>query len=1179
MTASDPVAERIVLEFLRRYAEDARRGVALGVEHYQALYPQHAARIALEWDALQQPEDNPTRRLGPYRLHEVLGRGGQGVVHRAVDERIGRTVALKLLPGLAGEDGLPARVQREVEAIARLDHPGLGVVYEAGVLEGQVFLAMRYVPGRSLAELMSERSVAAHSGDAPTRGRRDRLRDDVGLVEKLARALHTAHEAGVVHRDVKPANVMIHESGEPVLLDFGLARADDSELATLTASGELLGTTAYMAPERLSGEGSADRRVDVWSLGVLLYELLTGRRPFEGPGMDELSRRIRVEEPSDPRRLERGIPRDLAVVLGTALEKDLGRRYPTALDFAEELARVRAGRPVHAKPPNPLGRLRRWAWRHQALAALTLVVLAALIGSAWAALAFSDLADAERESRESVEALNTELQTRQQELVAAVEREQLAAERERLAAESERLAATRERDARRAAEALLVQRGAERAELLQLNGALGRRWEMLDTLAAAAATRTELAAPLPDDLPSRLRLRNLATSALLTPDARHDRVIQRSSLGAGRFSKDASRLALTWVAPDFQSSGVRILNTSTGAEELRMDASYLVSNSFSVTLAEDGAHLVIPRSDAISVWRTRDAHHAQQVTIPEDIGPTDKVSRWEVAFFPGERYLVGVGAPGHHPTLPAGWAIWDLGSGDTVQSRAGSPDMNDWLAFAPDDSHLLLPVSATRMQLLRLPVSAEGAPKIAELEAPAEVRAALLDMGADPEVTLLLRPADSPVDEIARMALDGELLARRALPARSSEDCGLLRRSPDGATLALATEHGDLLLLDAQDLSPRLRIPAHSPRRLEDLRFSADGNEVLSHSPQEGSDAWELVATPGLEHTLPLRPQKERALAWSGDGQLVAALPTGHRAPSLSRPDGSTRDLPRLELPDGAAPLELLALDATGARVAAVAEGAAWLWTLPDARPTSLPCPDDGTPLALAFGPDGAPRLLTRRADGNEELVRLDTGEAHELPGFTREHWITPDASLQRALLVSREGERAPLRLVIGELAWCELPAGSRHVLPGVSATAYKQVFGARLSHDGKRLAAIVYVPLLDTQAAEGVDDCQLMLWDLEHDTLLWSAQVDPQVAHVAPALGQDGALVLTAELNGAVSLRDGANGEVLLRWQAHTSAGLQALEILGSGTRVSSRSAAGEVKTWELAELRRQLAELALDF
>ncbi|RKY20090.1 MAG: hypothetical protein DRQ55_08890, partial [Planctomycetota bacterium] len=964
MPPSDPVIDRVILDFLARCVEDARRGEERGLAAYQALYPGHEQLIASEWARLRRGQQEPAdelRRLGPYRLLEALGRGGQGVVYRAIDERIGRTVALKLLPGLAPEDGLPARVQREVEAIARLDHPGLGVVYEAGVHTGQVYLAMRYVPGLSLAQVLAERSAAGPERES--RSRRDRLRDDVGLVEKLARALHAAHEAGVVHRDVKPANVMIHESGEPVLLDFGLARSDDSALETLTASGELLGTTAYMAPERLRGEGGSDRRVDVWALGVLLYELLTGRRPFEGPGLDELSRRIRHENPTDPRRLERGIPRDLAVVLGAALEKDPGKRYPTALALAEELARVRSGRPVHAQPPSPLGRLRRWAWRHPALGSLALVLLVTLAASLWAALAFAELADAERDAHQRSEELVLQLQLQQREL---------------------RETAARETAARREAEALLVKRGAEQAELLQLAGSLGRRWEMLDVLTAAARTRAALQPPLPDDLPSLLQLRELATSALLTPDARHDHVIQRSSLGAGRFSRDGTRLALTWVAPDFSAAGLRLLDTRSGDELLNMPGMFLLSDSFSVALSEDAARLIIPRSDAISLWRCADVVHLQQHAIPEALEAAKTTSRWEVSFLPGDRFFVGVGAPGNDPSGPHGWAIWGLDPQRLVQHQVTSTALNDWLALSPDDSHLLLPGGAAELQLLRLPVGDAGAPIVAELLAPAPVHAACIGPGQQPEIHVVLRPPGGRVDELARLDLSGRVLARRELPFRTASASGLLRRSPDGRHLALASARGDIELLDTQDLHSVLSIPAESSRKLEDLRFSADGRELLSHSSAEGSDAWRLLLEPGLEQHLPTRARPGKDLACSADGTLVAALAQGARAPQLARPSAlvaeSTDDeglaadadeieaparlrspdaaagdaAPTLQLPDEAGALELVAVDAGAARVAALGPHFAWLWNLPDPTPRRLARPADGEALELVFDADGA---------------------------------------------------------------------------------------------------------------------------------------------------------------------------------------------------------------------------------
>ncbi len=306
----------------------------------------------------------PGVSLGRYRIVRELGRGAQATVFLAQDTRLGRDVALKILQPPRGREAIfYLRFLREAETASRLDHRGICSVYEAGVADGHVYIAMRFIDGETLRETIAEQ---------PSPGR-DVILRRARLVEDAAQALHVAHERGVVHRDIKPANIMLDSEGAPVLCDFGLVH-DESE-AGLTRTGDVAGTPAYMAPEQIRGE-SVDRRTDVYALGVVLYELLTGRRPFEGATWVEFYRLILRTEPAAPRKLNREIPSELEAVVLTALDKDPARRYASALALAEDLRRVRLHEPVLARPPGPILRARRWAQRHPAKA----ITLFALVG-------------------------------------------------------------------------------------------------------------------------------------------------------------------------------------------------------------------------------------------------------------------------------------------------------------------------------------------------------------------------------------------------------------------------------------------------------------------------------------------------------------------------------------------------------------------------------------------------------------------------------------------------------------------------------------------------------------------------------------------------------------------------------------------------------------------------------
>ncbi|MBN1442726.1 MAG: protein kinase [Planctomycetes bacterium] len=320
------------------------------------------------------------RRIGHYRLVRLIGSGAQGDVYLAEDTRLSRRVALKVLAvPFLGAAGARERFRREAAIASRLDDPGICSVYDAGDSDGASYIAMRYLEGRTLADIIAEARDEKPLAVASSTSARERIQQRVRLVERVARSLHRAHEAGLVHRDIKPGNIFVTEAGDPVILDFGLARDEESELTTLTRSRDILGTPAYMSPEQISG-GSirVDARSDVYSLGVVLYECLTLERPFQAPTREALYQRILTSTPPDPRKLNPQVSKDLKVILETALEKDRDRRYQTALDLAEDLRRVRSREPIRVRSPGVALRFLRWSQRNPALAASALGLFLAL---------------------------------------------------------------------------------------------------------------------------------------------------------------------------------------------------------------------------------------------------------------------------------------------------------------------------------------------------------------------------------------------------------------------------------------------------------------------------------------------------------------------------------------------------------------------------------------------------------------------------------------------------------------------------------------------------------------------------------------------------------------------------------------------------------------------------------
>ncbi len=312
------------------------------------------------------------RQLGQYRILRLLASGSQGDVYEAFEPALGRTVALKMLrPSLTFDTKSLQRFKREAEAGARLVHPNIVSVYAIGEVEGVHYIAQEFVGGgRTLAHLVDD--VRNHAG-LPA----DWYRHVADLFRQVAEALQAAHDRQLVHRDIKPRNILIAEDGRPKVADFGLARVlGESEL---TSTGDMLGTPFYMSPEQVAGNSDLiDGRSDVFSLGVVLYETLTLNRPFTGDTPLVLSK-IQHTDPQDPRRVDGRVPRDLAVVCMKALEKQPDRRYATAADLAEDLRRFVAGRPIVARPPGIAARTFKWIHRHRVASVIATVVLAALV--------------------------------------------------------------------------------------------------------------------------------------------------------------------------------------------------------------------------------------------------------------------------------------------------------------------------------------------------------------------------------------------------------------------------------------------------------------------------------------------------------------------------------------------------------------------------------------------------------------------------------------------------------------------------------------------------------------------------------------------------------------------------------------------------------------------------------
>jgi len=583
------------------------------------------------------------RNLGDYELVDEIARGGMGVVYRARQVSLNRLVAVKVLlaPQFAKDS---RRFRREAEVAASLSHPNIVSIYEVGEQDGQPYFSMELIEGRSLAELTRDQPLGA--------------RRAAELTKTIAEAVQFAHERHLLHRDLKPSNVLVDAFDAPHVTDFGLAKRSDGD-ADLTLTGQVLGTPSYMSPEQARGSRSSVEG-DVYSLGAILYHLLTGRAPFLGETLTQTLRLVTESEAISPRLLNPNVPRDLETICARCLEKDPQRRYPSALELAEELGRFLRDEPIHARPLSAPAKLLRWCRRKPALAlsigigvALLLVIA---IGSPVAIIRINGAREAAEAAREQAE------RSRKQEAGLRVRAE---------AAEG-------------ATEQQLYTALLEQARATVLTGEVGHRVRALDAVRRAGAISNSAA------------LRGVAISALGLPDLRFERELPFGP-GVMRAALDP---AFERIALSRGSNSVEIRSVSDQHLLATMPASTNLP-AYTVLWSPDGRFLAVNR-DHDSTSRLRD------------------VEVWEVAsarrllLLPGSLW----GANSFHPRLPrilvgrppATASTWDLETGRELTSHRLAGEPVD-LKFAPDGESFSVAHPSGEGWMVAVHRAADGAPR------------------------------------------------------------------------------------------------------------------------------------------------------------------------------------------------------------------------------------------------------------------------------------------------------------------------------------------------------------------------------------------------------------------------------------------------------------------------------------
>jgi sugar lactone lactonase YvrE/tRNA A-37 threonylcarbamoyl transferase component Bud32 len=553
-----------------------------------------------------------------YEILGKLGQGAMGVVYKAYHQRLRRVVALKMLLGHAADDEQGrARFRTEAEAIARLQHPHIVQIFDVGEHGNTPYVMLEYAEGGSLDKEL-------HSKPVPPA-------DAARLIKVLARATETAHQRGIIHRDLKPANILLTEDGTPKIADFGLAKKLDASGAR-TQSGAILGTPSYMAPEQAAGKISAiGPSTDVYALGAILYELLTGRPPFKAAMPLDTVLQVLQHGPVSPRKLQPKTPRDLEAICLKCLEKEAGRRYARAAALADDLERWTAGKPVRARPVSAIARLAKWSRRKPALAAILL--LSGLV----AVLVFVGI--------------GVLLKWREQ------------AQREQFAQYVNRVS--------RAHSLLLSQDPARAEQVLEECPVSLRQWEWryLKRLCNAKGAFGE------------------GPGSKLTPEGHTELDYSQNNcdLKAVAFSPDGQRLAWLACIPR-RGTGILILDPTNG-QRLRTLQGH-TSQASSMAFSPDGRRLASAgvnwaKTAEVTVWDVGTGQKLHTLT-----GPTGPIS-WVtcMAFSPDGRRLVSASV-----TLEelGEVKLWDADTGQELRTLTGHTDQVTRMAFSPDGQSLAL---------------------------------------------------------------------------------------------------------------------------------------------------------------------------------------------------------------------------------------------------------------------------------------------------------------------------------------------------------------------------------------------------------------------------------------------------------------------------------------------------------
>jgi WD40 repeat protein/tRNA A-37 threonylcarbamoyl transferase component Bud32 len=1076
--------------------------------------------------------------FGDYDLLERIGQGGMGVVYRACQKSLHRLVALKMIRG--GQFASAAdllRLRNEAEAAAHLDHPNIVPIYEVGVSEGQPYFSMKLIEGGSLSQVLANGEWQTSNGESERRAAQ--------LLLMVARAVHHAHQRGVLHRDLKPSNILLDATGTPYVSDFGLAKRLEIE-SSLSHTGDIVGTPSYLAPELAAGRKKAvTTGADVYGLGAILYALLTGRPPFRGDTPLETLVQVRECEPEAPSGLNRQVNRDLETICLKCLEKDPQRRYGSAEALAEELERWLAGKPIRARPISRIARIGRWCRRNPAIAALTaavlLVVVLGVVG-----LAVTSVMILQEKKRTDVALADAESNL----------------ELARDAAERERRGGIEAKQHQQIAEELLARSQLERGvKLLEGGDSLG----LLDLLQARVTS--ENIPQTRDSLPPLWAGWKAAGAGQLVHVVGHN-----GPVVAVAFSPSGEKFATA-----SNDCTARLWTTANGlpaGQPLCHPAAVLA-----ISFSPDGKLLATgSRDGSARLWDTATGEpHGAPLWSGQD--PVNVV-----AFSADGKLLLvasaGVGPDGQRLTTALGGTaqLWDPTTGkrhnqslehrmalsaaafspngklvgtasentvqlwDPITGRPRGPALRDQhtvalLAFSPDGEFLAAATADGSAQLWKTVDGLRHGPVML-------FRRWALDLKFSPDGKFLataLKGWNAQLWETANGTPYGQPL-RHEGPVRT------LAFSPDGNLLATGSLDGTARVWDPAT-GELFCAPLRHQGVVYAVAFSPDGKLLASASEDGTARLW---ATVNKARSRPMQHNRLiNAIAFSPDGRQLATGPDGGDARLWEVETGQPLGPPLHHQDDVTA----VVFSPNGRLLATGSDdGAVLLWDPSTGQPRGRLSRQKHGVRALAFTPDGT-LLACGLANGVVQFLEPNTGKPHGKP-FPKQERLTGLAfSPDGKLMVTGAGSAAQL----WDVATRE-PCGKFLRRGG-------EVRGVQFSPDGKRWVV-------------ASEDGIAQLWDiatgqpcgppLRHQGEVWSAGFSP-----------DGNLLATGLSDNTVRVWDVGRGSAIysfpLRHGRPGKGPVRAVAFSPDGKLLASASVDGSARLWRLPQAPADLRAMQL--